>query len=849
MRVSLFNRLLFFILFSFLFSFAQEKVDYKTPLSFEKNVGQKDGRVQFSAHGQGFALFLTKKSMVFDFARKINNENDIGPKKLSHNPHEQEKPTKFQHEALFVEFLDINSNIKVVGEDLLPGKSNYFIGNDPEKWHTDINHYAKIRYKNIYPGIDLLYYSINGQIEYDFILSPGADPNQIKLHYKGAKSLDTDEQGNLLIEMDFGIVSHKAPVIYQRNGNKKASINGSYEISSDNQVSFQIETFDQNKALIIDPVLGYSAFIGGASGASYGYDITLDGNKNAYVTGYAYITDFPTVNPYQTHQGYWDVIISKLSSDGSTLLYSTYLGGTGSEIGWGIAIDSSNNIYVTGETSSTNFPTTASAFQTTLVGVGDAFITKLNSAGNALVYSTYIGGSLPVGYDKDIGKGIKVDSNGNAYVAGTAYSNNFPLLNAVRGDGYSVDTFALKMNNTGTALIFSTYLSGNGSEYCTDIALDSADNSYITGETSATDFALVNHFQANQPGYDAFVTKLNSTGGWVYSTYIGGSGNDIANSIAVDNSGNAYIAGDTYSSDFPTKNPYQTTNNGSKNGFVTKLDSTGGCVYSTYLGGQSSARIVAIEIDSNENAFVTGKTGSNDFPLVNSMHDDIYGNCGFISKFNSTGNSLIYSSLFGYSSDPNPYGIAVDNNGDAYITGRSYSTIPTTINAYRSPIFSSSIFISKIIPLENISLEVSGVTDPIVAGTSSDITVSVKDNLGQPVDGYNRTLVFSSILGTNLPALYTFDFADGDSHTFTGQIVFNTPGEQTVTTYDFNYPILNDSQTAITVLPSGGNTTNSSATVPAGKVGETTSISILINDALSNPIQAGDDLVVSIGGQ
>ena len=855
MRVLLIKQLIIFTLISFLFSFAQEKIDYKTPLSFEENAGQKDNRVQFSAHGQGFALFLTKDSMVFDFVRKIEDEADIGQKKASpdhHDPHKREKPVKFQHEALYIEFLDINKNIEVVGEDMLSGKSNYFIGNNPDKWHTDINHFTKIRYKNIYPGIDLLYYSKDGQIEYDFILAPGADPEQIKLHYKGAKSLDTDEQGNLLIEMDFGIVSHKAPVIYQENVKKRQTITGSYEIFEENHISFNIENYDQSKALIIDPVLGYSTYLGG-SGDDIGNAIALDSSGNVYVTGNTLSIDLPSINSFQTNYGGGlDVFVTKINSSGDALIYNTYIGGSNAENGRAIAVDNSGNAYITGETVSDNFPT-AAAYNSSRSGDGDVFICKLNSAGNTLIYSTYFGGS---GFD--FGYGITVDSTGNAYITGQTGSNNFPTsLNAYQTvyNGGTYDCFVTRFTSSGNNLSYSTYLGGSSWDTGNGIAIDGNGNAHIIGTTASNDYPTFNPYQGDQGGWDVIVSILNSSGDALsYSTYLGGSGLDTGKALTLDSLGNVYITGYTSSSNFPTFNPYQANHGGGAyDAIVSKLNISGNSlIYSTYLGGSGDFDIGnAIAIDSSGNAYITGRTNSTNFPTLNPYQgsqgiDDV-----FVTKFNSIGNGLIYSTYLGGSGSDFGSGIAIDILGNAYITGETDSNnFPTALNAYQSNQGNTDVFISKLRVLNGISIEVSGVNDPIIAGNLSSITIRAQDSLGQTVLGYNRSINFSSSGNAILPAIYTFTLGDGGIRIFNNQVALLTIGDHSVTATDINYPSIIGNQSNITVLPNIGDALQSSATVPGGNVGENTQITLQINDQYNNPVTeiGGDGIYISITG-
>jgi len=337
----------------------------------------------------------------------------------------------------------------------------------------------------------------------------------------------------------------------------------------------------------------------------------VDSSGNAYVTGETGSTDFPTQYPYQTDQGEWDVFVTKLSSTGSSLVYSTFLGGSSLDAGEGIEVDSSGNAYITGITKSTDFPT-QNAFQADFQGEWDAFVTKLSSTGSSLVYSTYLGGN-----SYDPGRGIAVDSSGNAYVTGGTGSTDFPIQHPYQTDQGEWDAFVTKLSSTGSSLVYSTYLGGGDNDEGRDIAIDSSGNAYVIGGTESTDFPTKDPFQANfQGSYDAFVTKLSSTGSsLVYSTYLGGGGPDDGLEIAVDSSGDAYVTGRTHSTDFPTQNAFQADYQGLRDAFVTKLSSTGSSlVYSTYLGGGEHDIGLEIAVDSSGNAYVIGRTESTDFP-------------------------------------------------------------------------------------------------------------------------------------------------------------------------------------------------------------------------------------------
>jgi hypothetical protein len=527
----------------------------RLPLSFELNQGQSDRRVKFLSRGQGYALFLTATEAVLSLRTSDNaQEHPHSTRKRSFTLRLQKRPAASQHcSVLRIKLEHANRNPQMSGVDQLTGRSNYFIRDNPKNWHTAIPTFGRVKYSDIYPGVDLVYHGSQQQLEYDFVLAPESDPNRIDLRFVGAKGLRVDRDGNLVVQMTGGWVIEHAPAIYQEIGGARRLVAGGYVLKSQGGVGFKLATYDHHNPVTIDPSLAYSTYLGG-SNSDDGIGIAMDQSGNAYVTGDTTSSDFPTTAGalQTTLRGLSDAFVTKLDSTGSALVYSTYLGGSSSdEQGDGIAVDASGNAYVTGFTLSSDFPTTPGALQTTLQGFSDAFVTKLNSTGSALVYSTYLGGS-----DSDGGFGIAVDSLGNAYITGSTESFDFPttagaLQTTFGGNG---DAFVSKLNSVGS-LVYSSYLGGSNIDNGEGVAVDSFGNAYVTGETLSSDFpTTVGSLQtALRGGDDAFVTKLNSTGSaLVYSTYLGGNSLDGGIGIAVDSPGNAYITGFTESIDFPT---------------------------------------------------------------------------------------------------------------------------------------------------------------------------------------------------------------------------------------------------------------------------------------------------------
>jgi hypothetical protein len=615
-----------------------------------------------------------------------------------------------------------NAKGRVVGLDELPGKSNYFIGNDPKKWRTNVPSYARVKYEGVYPGVDLVYYGNQRQLEYDFVVEPGADPNQIKLSFAGAEGMRVDAaSGDLVLKLGKDEVRFRKPAVYQpavaavpsspslslapasgleARHSALVTLHSSFVLASNNQVAFRVAGYDPKRALVIDPVLSYSTYLGGSDN-DLGNAIAVDSSGNAYVTGYTRSTDFPTVDPLQSsNHGKYDAFVSKLNPAGSALVYSTYLGGSKTDGGTGIAVDSSGNAYVTGQTYSTDFPTANPIQASNDASNGTAFVAELNAADSALVYSTYLGGS-----SSDVGLGMAVDSAGNAYVTGYTGSTDFPTAHPFQATCGSCSSggdtaFVAKLNFTASAtppltLAYSTYLGGSNLDEANGIAVDSSGNAYVTGYTASTDFPTMNPHQATLKGYvNVFVTTFNAAGSaLLYSTYLGGSNVDQGYGIAVDAAGNAYVTGLTFSIDFPTKNPFQATCGGCSSGgytaFVAKLNFTASATppltlaYSTYLGGSTADLGFGIGVDSAGNAYVIGYTYSTDFPTKQQLQpicDACSNGDAFVSALKPAGNALVYSSYLGGSNGNWAYGITVDSAGDAYVTGETDSTDFPTMN-------------------------------------------------------------------------------------------------------------------------------------------------------------------------
>ncbi|MHB8629676.1 MAG: SBBP repeat-containing protein [Aggregatilineales bacterium] len=612
--------------------------------------------------------------------------------------------------AIRLSFDHANPNATLGGADQLPGIANFFIGNDPSQWHTNVPTYAGVGYHDLYPGVDLQYAGHAGVLKGTYTLAADVDPSLIRWRYVGADGISVDSStGDLTIHAPDGVtLTEKAPIAWQTRDGMQTPVTVGYQVNADGSVQFVPDTYDRALPLVIDPGLVYSTFLTGNNFDS-GNAIAVDGYGNAYITGFTY-GGFPTTpSALQTaFGGGTDVFVSKLNTIGSALVYSTYLGGSGGDTGKGIAVDASGDVYITGYTTG-NFPTTSSALQTTYGGGSqDAFVSKLNATGSTLVYSTYIGGS-----GNDGPSGIAVDSSGNAYIAGYT-SGSFPTTaNAYQttfGGGVN-SAFVSKLNATGGTLLYSTYLGGIVEDDARAIALDGNGNVFVTGITWGNFPTTVGAYQTSFGGgpvnapYDAFVSKLNpsasGTASLVYSTYLGGNQYDEGLAIAVDRTGNAYVAGNT-GGNFPTTaGAYQTTFGGGDDIFVSKLNVAGSAlVYSTYIGGTSSDVPFGIAVDSSGNTYLTGQTGGANFPVTTGAYQTTYGggNDAYLTELNATGSTLLYSTLLGGNGYDIGNGIAVDTNGNAYVTGETQSgNFPTTMGAFETAFGSGNydVFVSK----------------------------------------------------------------------------------------------------------------------------------------------------------
>lgn len=681
----------------------------RLPLSFESNQGQTDSRVRFLTHSSDNALFLTPSEAVFLMPMR--------PKPQSFSLHKgfiAASPSgKSKEIALRMQIVGANSRATTLQQQPMAGKVNYLLGNDRTKWHTGVPTFGRVGFRGVYPGVDLVYYGNRRNLEYDFLVAPHADPKQIHLHFAGAQGVHLNAAGDLIVRTQGREWTWRKPAVYQQVGNFKKAVPAHFRLMRSlggrSDVGFALGEYDRSHPLVIDPVLLYSTYVGGtAPNGEKATAIALDSSGNAYITGSTLSTDFPTTSGAfqqldKAMSGNATAFVTKLNANGTALVYSTYLGGSERDIANAIAVDSSGNAYVTGQTSSTDFPVTPLAVQPYKTAGADynAFVTKLNATGSSLLGSTYVGGG-----NSDSAMGIALDSTGNVYITGTTASTDFPTTSGAfqrankAKDGTTC--FVAKLNALLGNYTYSTFLGGSQQDGPKGIAIDTSGNAYLAGYTQSADFPVTpGAFQTTNKtatgSYTGFVAKLNPGGtALVYSTYLGGRKLDFSLAIAVDGNADAYVTGFTYSSDFYTtpnafQRTFKATQPNSGNAFVTKFNATGTSVlYSTYLGGSVYDLATGLTIDSAGEAYVTGYTGSPDFPSTLGAFQRGYkggssGANGFVTKLNSTGTALLYSTYLGGNGYDTPTGITIDSSGHAYVTGSASSTdFPITSGAFQT---------------------------------------------------------------------------------------------------------------------------------------------------------------------
>jgi hypothetical protein len=668
------------------------------PLTFEPNIGQAGHAALFLARMPGGTLQFARSEVVMSLAQPIAPQPQ-----LTAPPTGKGRLATIQEQAILLrlQFIGASPQVALTGDATLPTRVTYLLGDDPSRWHTGLPTYSEITYKGLYPGVDLTYAGKDSRgLKGTYTVAPQADPTIIKWRYDGAQSLAVDPQGDLQITIEGpGIrdqgsgrgdsnsaLVEAAPVAWQEVGAVRVPVEARYVVARDGSVGFALGRYDHALPLVLDPELDYSTYLGGGL-QDAGTGVAVDGQGNTYVTGLIGSANFPTMGPYQPGYGGGrrDAFVAKFDPTGTHLLYATYLGGSGDDEGWAIAVDRAGNAYVAGYTDSTDFPL-SSAYQPANAGGKDAFVARLNAQGHALDYSTYLGGS-----GRDEGWGIAVDGEENAYITGITDSPDFPTASPLQGSMAGVeDAFVTRINASGSALVYSTYLGGSLRDGALGIALDRDGNTYLAGHSISTDFpTTANAFQPTNHGgnHDAIAVKITHDGQQlVYSTYLGGSGGEQGWAIAVSSEGEAALTGYTGSTDFPTLNPLQATNGGSIDSYATLLNSQGsGLVYSTYLGGNGHYDGgYGVAADAHGNFYFAGLTSSTDFPAVNALQPTSNGgDDAFITRIHAGGGSFGYATYLGGSGNDYAYGLALDPFGNAVVAGQAASQDFPTANAFQ----------------------------------------------------------------------------------------------------------------------------------------------------------------------
>ena len=654
-------------------------------VTFEPNVGQTDTRVRYLAHSAHSTLWLTQNGAVL-----------------------RALPGRGQKSAtLKLRFDGANPAPRMEAEEQRAGVSNYFIGRDPNNWHTGVPQFAKVRYRNVYPGIDVVFYGNASDLEYDFVVSPGANPGKIRLTFDGADAITADASGDLVVKISGVEMRSRKPRIYQRGATGDELVNGRYAVLGKRSAGFVMGGYDSTRSLVVDPILSYASFLGG-EGTDVANGIALDAQGNIYIAGSTNSSQFPTkaaFNPGLSNATNVAFIakFDPAAAGENSLIYSTYLGGNVSDEAFGIALDANNNVYVAGRTFSTNFPL-KNAFQTAFStatnctdGAGNpttcehAFVAELAANGKSLVYSSNLGGT-----NQDEAFAIGVDAAGNAYVMGQTFSTDFPTAgspyqSSQKGSG---DVFLSEVTASGTSLAYSTYFGGSNTDSPAAIAVAPSGMVYITGTTSSTDLPTSSNALQGKPSGgpgDSFLAVFNpktgGTGSLTYSTYLGGkNGTTSATAVTVDAAGVIYLTGATNADDYPVSSgAYSSKYAGSLSAggiagvgdaFITKLDTSssgsGQVVYSTFFGGALNDEGLGIAVDSTGRITIAGQTNSLAFPVTGNAFQKFNAGPsptgqGFIARFDPAKSgtaSLLYSTYLGGNQNDDLVAVAVDKTGN-----------------------------------------------------------------------------------------------------------------------------------------------------------------------------------------
>ncbi len=695
--------------------------------SFEANRGQFPPAVRYGARAAGYLCLLTDSGPILSVAAA--NSGPGGSDLAGRERTGRSAARPIADSALVrLRFGGGRPHPVVTGEAALPGTVNVFEGRDPSRWITRIPTYSRVRFHELYPGIDLLFYFNGQQIEFDFVVEPGADPAAIKMALRGGTSLAI-EDGDLVCSTRNGAFRLHGPTLLEGGSKQGRMLTGGFALRDTGEIGFQVRGHDPSQRLVVDPVLEYSSYLEGAGGAEP-FGVASDSAGNTYVAGWASSSQ--------------NALVSKLRPDGA-VAFSTYLGGPVTQAR-AVAVDQQGGIYVTGWTSSSQFPTTAGVIQPThnptACGSGDslcadAFLAKLSATGSDLVYSTFLGGDLD-----DRSESIAVDARGYAVIAGETASRNFPTVNPFQANfgGGDHDAFVARLDPGAMRLTFSTYLGGSQSDDARGVSYDSAGDVLVAGFTASADFPLRNPKPTPAGPLKGFLTRLSGDGSVLYSTLFGGSGTDTITGLAADSTGGVYLCGLAGSADFPIVGGLPGAGGAA---FAAKLDVQSLAIgFSTRLGTRAGAQAIAVDPSG---VVVGGSTMWADLPLVNPIQSVIVGSYdAFVAKLRPDGAALTFSTYLGGSSDDGLAGVAIDGSGRIHLAGNTTSCdFPIT---HASQTLCSSAWVAM-----------------IGAGNDGGLTVAAT---GSPTSGPAplATTFAASCAGGSPPYAYDWDFADGSSH-------------------------------------------------------------------------------------
>jgi beta-propeller repeat-containing protein/BACON domain-containing protein len=773
----------------------------RLPLHFIPNRGQLDPQAHFYAQAGGYTLWITKEGLVFDKPAQKNGEKIRDISRLI--------------------FVDANPNPEIIASGMMDHRVHYFRGKDPKKWKTDVPTSKAVLFREIYKHIDLQVYGVAAKIEYDWIIKPGGNPDDIRIQYREVTNTTITTDGDLLIKTATAQLRHRKPVSYQEIDGKRVTVNAVFKKLKNNTFGLEVGSYDKKHELVIDPlVLVYGSYLGGKFNENV-TDMTADNHGNVYLVGTTTSAIFPSKNPYME---YGETFVSKLEikADGSSILrFSSFVGGlhppAGTDNGYGIAVDNNGMIYVAGYTDSAYFPL-KNQYQRKLQGTSDAFIVKLDpskSASKILAFSTYFGGT-----GDDTAFDIAVDGD-YVYITGETDSKNFPVRNGYNSNlvnaftGYK-NAFITKLD-TGQSgndvLVYSSYLASYSVDSGRHIAVDNSGNAYVTGTTKGDHFPFKNgysdtyfgpvDFPKSDPKADIFLTRIDTTKTWaaslIYSTYFGGENADYDGGVAVDNNGNAYITGYTRSPNFPIRNAFRSYFLWSVDAFVSKINTNASgdtsLVFSTFLGGSGSVdEGQGIAVNSAGEIYISGHTDSTDFPILNPLQAAPAGKVdNFLTKFDSSGTTLMFSTFLGGFVDDHNSGMALDSENNIYLAGNTISSdFPTTAGAFQPAMDDRmDAFVVKLTddqttppPADTPEVEVDRNT-LVFGGTTAGMTSGMQQvridncgtgNLNWTASDDQTWLSCSPASGTNSGALnVTVSQAGLPAGTHTGKVVISDP--------------------------------------------------------------------------